>query len=124
MKLKTLGHIGQRYACEYLESQGYVVCEQNWTVQGGEIDIIAEKQGVIHAVEVKTMTTYQEEREYDYISPAQQKALQRSFEIYIESFLEEKEYQIDLILVVIEKNRDNTYTLLRIEYFTDVVESL
>ena len=44
-------------AREYLESKFYEILETNWHCSHREIDIIAQKDGVIVIVEVKTRTT-------------------------------------------------------------------
>ena len=49
----TAGAAGEDAASRYLEKVGYRVLERNWRVKAGEIDIIAEKDKVIHFVEVK-----------------------------------------------------------------------
>ncbi len=54
MTKKEIGKIGEDYTAEYLLRKGCRILERNFTVRGGEIDIIAEIGGVIHFVEVKT----------------------------------------------------------------------
>jgi putative endonuclease len=48
------GRRGEEMAVEYLKKEGFQILERNWRVAGGEIDIIAVKDGVIHFVEVKS----------------------------------------------------------------------
>lgn len=48
-----VGGRGESSAAEYLTGHGYKVLERNWRVKAGEIDIIAEKNGIVHFVEVK-----------------------------------------------------------------------
>jgi putative endonuclease len=47
------GREGERIAEEYLQVKGYSIRERNFRVRAGEVDIVAEKQGVIVFVEVK-----------------------------------------------------------------------
>lgn len=49
-----LGNAGEQYAYEFLIKEGFIVRERNWKLNHLEIDIIAEKNGVFHFVEVKT----------------------------------------------------------------------
>lgn len=51
---RSIGDIGEEYVCGFLERKGYRVLARNFTVRGGEIDIIAEKDDKIAFVEVKT----------------------------------------------------------------------
>lgn len=48
------GRAGEEHVCAYLKKHGYTVLERNYRVRGGEIDIIAERSGIIAFVEVKT----------------------------------------------------------------------
>jgi putative endonuclease len=54
MENKELGIYGENVVCYYLEKKGYKIIKRNFFIKGGEIDIIAEKDGVIAFVEVKT----------------------------------------------------------------------
>ena len=51
---RSIGDIGEDYVCEYLRHNGYTILERNFTVRGGEIDIIASQGNRIAFVEVKT----------------------------------------------------------------------
>ena len=48
------GAFGEGYVAERLQKEGYIIKERNFRVKGGELDIIAEKDGIIAVVEVKT----------------------------------------------------------------------
>lgn len=52
----TIGLIGEKAATKYLRRNGFLIRELNWRNGRYEIDIIAEKWGVVHFVEVKTRT--------------------------------------------------------------------
>ncbi len=54
-KRKT-GNIGERCAAAYLRRHGYKILERNYVAGGHEIDIIAEKNGLVAFVEVKART--------------------------------------------------------------------
>lgn len=48
-----LGQNGEQLAADYLLSKGYQILHRNWRHARYEIDIIAERNGVLHIVEVK-----------------------------------------------------------------------
>lgn len=50
----TLGAAGEQFAYEFLIREGFIVRERNWTMNHLEVDIIAERNGTFHFVEVKT----------------------------------------------------------------------
>ena len=53
-RTKNLGNAGEFFAANYLENHGYKIIAKNFRVRSAEIDIIAEMDGVIVFVEVKT----------------------------------------------------------------------
>lgn len=48
------GKAGERLAVRALKRAGYRVLATNWRTRGGEIDVVAEQNGTIVFVEVKT----------------------------------------------------------------------
>jgi len=51
---RTLGNAGEELAAEWLTNHGFRVMARNVRTPYGELDIIAEKNGHVHVVEVKT----------------------------------------------------------------------
>ncbi len=54
---QTIGCRGEQLAAAFLQRQGYALLARNFRVAGGEIDLVAEREGVIVFVEVKTRTS-------------------------------------------------------------------
>lgn len=55
-KKRQIGNTGEEIACKYLVSRGFSVIERNYLRKCGEIDIVAEKEGKIHFIEVKSVS--------------------------------------------------------------------
>ena len=55
---RALGDIAEDKACDYLSDLGFQIIERNYTLRGGEIDIIALKDEVLHFIEVKSGSSY------------------------------------------------------------------
>ena len=55
---RALGNIAEEKACSYIQKHGFRIIERNFTLRGGEIDIIAIKDGVLHFIEVKSSSSY------------------------------------------------------------------
>jgi putative endonuclease len=53
MKSKDTGRLGERLAAGYLSRNGYKILDSNYHYRGGEVDIIASKDGCLVFVEVK-----------------------------------------------------------------------
>ena len=49
------GVMGEDRASAYLTGNGYIIRDRNFRIRGGEIDIIAEKDGCLVFVEVKSL---------------------------------------------------------------------
>lgn len=57
MNKRRVGIIGEKIAQGFLVNKGYEIIETNFYTKKGEIDIIAQKDGCIIFVEVKTRTS-------------------------------------------------------------------
>jgi putative endonuclease len=53
---QRLGQRGEALACDELERRGYTIVERRFRTRFGEIDVIADDQGTLVFVEVKTKT--------------------------------------------------------------------
>ena len=62
------GQISEDRAAAYLMARGYTIRDRNWRVGHKEIDIIAQKDGVIAIVEVKARKSIDLPIRFDIIS--------------------------------------------------------
>jgi putative endonuclease len=69
------GKVGEDAACAYLQKQGYQILERNFSNLIGEIDIIANDQGVICFVEVKTRKSDIFGSPFEAVTAAKQKKI-------------------------------------------------
>jgi putative endonuclease len=109
---RKLGDIGENVACEYLRRRGFEIVERNYLRKWGEIDIVARKAGVIHFVEVKSVSrenlppigshgTSEGYRAEDNMHPWKLKRLYRTIESYLLHRKQAGEWQLDLVTVKI-----------------------
>jgi putative endonuclease len=54
MRRSDVGTLGEKIAADYLTDRGYAIRERNFRTREGEIDIIAEKDGTLVFIEVRT----------------------------------------------------------------------
>ncbi len=55
-KTQKIGETGENIAVKFLVKHGFTILDRNYTKKWGEIDIIAEKDSVIHFIEVKSIS--------------------------------------------------------------------
>ena len=53
MNTKVAGNFGEDCAAQFLEAAGYTIVARNFRIRSAEIDIIAQRDGVLAFVEVK-----------------------------------------------------------------------
>lgn len=63
-----MGEAAEDEVAKYLTSHGYKILERNWKNRWGEIDIIAEKDGCVHFVEVKYRASDEQGSGLEYIT--------------------------------------------------------
>ena len=54
---KEVGNLGESVAAEYLKRHGFSIRDRNVARKTGELDLVAEKEGTLYFVEVKTILT-------------------------------------------------------------------
>jgi len=108
---KEVGRIGEKVASKFLQNKGFVIIERNFRKPWGEIDIIAEKGGVVRFVEVKAVSrenTPDFSREMDYrpeemVTVSKLIKLARTANLYMEQKKDKREFQIDVVGVILNK---------------------
>jgi len=78
---KELGQIWEELVLWYYEKKGYKILETNYTIPGGELDVIAQKNGEIVFVEVKVVN-YVDDLMW-YIKPQKLKFLEKTIQDYM-----------------------------------------
>ncbi len=114
-KHNEIGEKGEGVAARYLEKKRYIVVNRNYRRKWGELDIIAQKDGILHFVEVKTVSRVswggrfeQEVNNYrpeDNMHPWKLKRLSRAIQTYLLENKSEAEWQFDLICVFLDMEK-------------------
>lgn len=98
------GKKGEIKAVLFLKKYGYKILETNFKNKIGEIDIIAEKDGVIVFIEVKNRSTYRFGRPIEAVDFRKQNKIKKVAEIYL---MIKNKYYNDVRFDVVEVSNDN-----------------
>lgn len=127
-KHNETGKIGEGIVSNFLAKKGFDVICRNYNRKWGELDIVAEKDKVLHFVEVKTVNRksyggkFEQEinnyRPEDNMHPWKLKRLQRAIQTYLlekyppsqkasawQGKTKEPEWQFDLACVFLDEER-------------------
>src|SRR3990167_5252247 len=94
-----IGRSAEDAAAGFLHQKGFEILSQNWRTRWCEIDIVAQKDNVIHFVEVKFRSSPTAGSGLDYITPSKIKQLKRAALFWTNENNWEDDYQIDVIAV-------------------------
>lgn len=103
-----LGKEGEDLAVNLLKKKGYEILAKNYRYLKAEVDIIALKDDILVAVEVKTRSTPEFGDPQDFLKPAQIKRLTEAVDHYVNSRNLDYEVRFDFIGII--KNKLGTRT--------------
>lgn len=113
------GQWAESYVAQYLKSKGYSILDRNYRQKWGEIDIIAEKGGILIFAEVKANKTalagFEPE---DRVNPEKLRRLNRTIQTFLshKKYDTEQEWQIDIISLTLDRNRG----VAKIKHFKNI----
>lgn len=113
MNTKTIGDFGENAAEEYLIEMDYDILERNFRLKFGEIDIIAQKDGCIVFVEVKTRKNNMFGEPSEYVDIRKQKRIKKTASVYAD--LQNDNVRFDVAEVFYEENNGEMF-LEKINY--------
>lgn len=105
MTNKEIGYIGEDFVERFLISKGCEILERNFTIRGGEIDIIAKKGELIHFVEVKSRKKAPLESGEKAITQAKIKHIVKTAQAYLNKFEIECNCVFDVAIVEIDNGK-------------------
>lgn len=92
-KHNETGKIGEQIASNFLAKKGYEIVCRNYNRKWGELDIVAQKDNLLHFVEVKTVSRTSHDGKFgteinayrpeDNVHPWKLKRLQRAIQTYL-----------------------------------------
>lgn len=115
MEKNSLGAVGENKAAEYLKKHGYKIVDKNYRCRVGEIDIIAQKDGVIAFVEVKSRkdTSFAEAKEF--VGYAKQQRIIKTAMLWLSGHECDLQPRFDVIEIYPSKGLLSQYKINHIE---------
>ncbi|MGL5273131.1 MAG: YraN family protein [Phocaeicola sp.] len=95
-----LGKAGEEVAANYIRNKGYRVLHRNWRSGKKELDIIAEYEGVLIVIEVKTRQHIEFGRPEEAVTNKKIKHIVASTDAYLRKFCIDLPVQFDIITVI------------------------
>ena len=108
---QKIGNVGEELAASFLRGRGFKIIERNYRKKWGELDIIAEKEGILHFVEVKSLT-WRPGRQVEYLPEDnvrlwKKQRMSRAIRTYFldRKISDETDFEIDIAAVFLDFNR-------------------
>lgn len=105
---REIGNEAEEFAAQYLKSIGYVIITRNYTIRGGEVDLIALEEECLIFIEVRMR---KDGTATETISERKKASLIKTATHYRTEHQDEREFRFDLL----------TYNGNSIEHFKDFV---
>ena len=97
---KRLGNAGERFAVGWLEARGYRVVARHWRCPYGELDVVAERDGELIFVEVKSRRGVALGAPEEAVTPAKRRRLVLAAQSCLaEQGAEQRPWRIDVVAV-------------------------
>ncbi|CAM1340073.1 YraN family protein [Tenacibaculum amylolyticum] len=108
----SLGKKGEEFAIKHLKEKGYSILEQNYRYLKAEVDIIAQKEDVLVAVEVKTRSSNYFGNPEEFVNKKKIQLLTMAIDHYVQYKDLNVEVRFDIIAVL---NTKGTFEVEHIE---------
>ena len=106
MDKQALGRRGEDIAVNYLISKGYKVLHRRYRTREGEVDIIAEKGGVLSFIEVKTRSNLNYGDPYEAVDSRKLSHMRSVALRYIQqNCIESMDISFEVISIVLQPQR-------------------
>ncbi len=119
--IQQIGNIGEKLAVRFLKNKGFDIIETNYRRKWGEIDIIAEKNNILHFVEVKATVSLETSgyRPEENIRLWKKQRMSRAIRTYLmdKKISDKKEFLIDVLAL----NMDFSKKRAKIRWVQNVI---
>lgn len=113
-KHKETGINGENIAENFLLNNGYTILHRNWRYSKLEVDIIAQKDGLVVFMEVKTRTSFDFGYPEESVTLKKRKYLKSAAAAYIDASPTRIDVRFDIVSILL-----NGGTVKEIKHFED-----
>ncbi len=106
------GSAGEQLAADFLQKKGYCIRHRNWRAGRNELDIVAEKNGELVVVEVKSRKDNTYGNPYEAIDGRKIRRIVSATDTYLKVFSLDLFVRFDIITVT---GNDGNYNIEHIE---------
>ncbi len=99
-KHNEFGREGEQFAVDFLRQTGYLIIQRNYRYLKAEIDIIAQKEGILAVVEVKSRNSYFLEDIADTVNAKKIKLVVMAADHYVIQNNLDVEVRFDLVILL------------------------
>ncbi|MCB9081465.1 MAG: YraN family protein [Lewinellaceae bacterium] len=114
---QELGKRGEELACQFLTAAGYKILARNWRYSRAEIDIVAQADGILVIVEVKTRKNTFFGHPESFVDPRKQRLLAEAAAVFAEQTEHPGEIRFDVVSIVYPPNAVPDLVHLRDAFF-------
>jgi putative endonuclease len=114
-----VGAWGEAIAAKHLADKGYALRNRNWRHGHGELDLIAEHNGDIVFVEVRTRRSHNYGAPEETLTPRKRATLIATAQAYLDAHgLNDVQWQIDVIAIDLDAHN----TVVRLDHIECAIE--
>ncbi len=104
-KHNETGSNGEKIAENFLQTKGYSILHRNWKHEKKEVDLVAEQDGLLVFVEVKTRSAAYFGYPEDAVGPAKQDYLKTAAEEFLYRYPQYQRIRFDIISIITQHDR-------------------
>jgi putative endonuclease len=115
-KHNSTGKIGEQLGAVFLSDSGYIILATNWRHSHWEVDVIANKNNVLHFIEIKTRRSKNFGLPEEKVGKKKIQNLINAAEEYLHLQPQWQRIQFDILSIIILKNEEPAYFLIEDVY--------
>jgi putative endonuclease len=107
-----LGKKGESLAVTWLGQEGYELLFRNWRYAHYEVDIIAQKNNILHFIEVKARSNMQFGYPEESVNEKKLQNLMNAADAFLHQFPQWKRIQYNILSIIIKTDSLHEYFLI------------